>query len=306
MAYPCHSLISTLVALVLASLNDVVALPMTQRHAVTALSRSQVSAFRPYTYYAAAAYCRPSETLTWSCGVNCDPNPFFHPVASGGDGRMTQFWYVGYDPLLHSVVVGHQGTKTKKIIPLVEDLEYSKKPLSHLLFPDISPAIKVHDGFRDAHARTAFDVLDAVSNAMFAFSTRHVTLVGHSLGAAIALLDAVFLPLHLPPSTKFKAVVYGLPRVGNQAFADYVDAHPSLSLTHITNRLDYIPILPGRAVGFHHPSGEVHVESLSGEWMACAGQDNPSHKCVVGQVPDIFAGTEHDHHGPYDGVPIAC
>jgi hypothetical protein len=40
------------------------------------------------------------------------------------------------------------------------------------------------------------------------------------LGAALALLDSVFLPLHLSGFT-FTTVTMGMPRVGNQAFADY-------------------------------------------------------------------------------------
>lgn len=57
-------------------------------------------------------------------------------------------------------------------------------------------------------------------------------------------------------------------QVGNQAFADYVDAH--VSLTHINNKEDPIPILPGMFLGYVHPSGEVHIED-SGEWAACPG-----------------------------------
>ena len=40
-------------------------------------------------------------------------------------------------------------------------------------------------------------------------------LVGHSLGGAIALLDAIYLPLWLPSGTTFKTVGYGLPRVSS-------------------------------------------------------------------------------------------
>ena len=57
---------------------------------ITALSTAQVSAFRPYSYYATTGYCRPNETITWSCGTNCDANPDFIPVASGGDGDSVQ------------------------------------------------------------------------------------------------------------------------------------------------------------------------------------------------------------------------
>lgn len=95
-------------------------------------------------------------------------------------------------------------------------------------------------------------------------------MVGHSLGAAIALLDSVYLPLHLPSNTTFKTVTYGLPRVGNQAFADYVDANVG-DVSHVNNEEDPVPILPGMFLGFHHPSGEVHIQD-SGAWDACPGE----------------------------------
>ena len=135
-------------------------------------------------------------------------------------------------------------------------------------------------------------------------------MVGHSLGAALALLDAVFLPLHLPSSTSFKIIGYGMPRVGNQAFADYVDAHitplaSGTGLVRITNKEDPIPILPGRFLGYHHASGEIHIED-SGAWDSCPGQDNNSTMCIVGAVPNVFNGNTTDHGGLYDGVRIHC
>jgi hypothetical protein len=32
--------------------------------------------------------------------ANCQANPSFVPIASGGDGAITQYWYVGFDPAL--------------------------------------------------------------------------------------------------------------------------------------------------------------------------------------------------------------
>jgi hypothetical protein len=94
-------------------------------------------------------------------------------------------------------------------------------------------------------------------------------------------------------------VGYGMPRVGNGAFADYVDASGVLALTHVNNREDPVPIVPGRFLGFVHPSGEVHIQD-SGAWDACPGQDNPSALCIVGDVPNVFDGDIFDHLGPYD------
>ena len=90
----------------------------------------------------------------------------------------------------------------------------------------------------------------------------------YPLGAALSLLDAVYLPLNIPGITT-RFVGYGLPRVGNQEFADYLDAQPT-SVTHVNNKLDMVPILPGRFLGYHHPSGEIHIQA-SGQWLSCPG-----------------------------------
>jgi hypothetical protein len=59
--------------------------------AITVISSAQVNAFTPYTYYASAGYCNPSVTKTWACGANCEANPGFKSIASGGDGSSTQY-----------------------------------------------------------------------------------------------------------------------------------------------------------------------------------------------------------------------
>ncbi|TCD68029.1 hypothetical protein EIP91_011640 [Steccherinum ochraceum] len=272
------------------------------RQTITTLSASQISAFKPFAFFASAAYCDPSRTLKWDCGTNCDANSGFLPVASGGDGGSEQFWYVGYDPSLDTVVVAHQGTNTSSFLAELVDADFFLSSLDPSLFPGISSSIETHSGFADSQAKSAPDILNAVQGALTTHDTTHVTITGHSLGAALSLLDAVYLPLHLPESTTFKTVVYGLPRVGNQDFADYVDAHVT-NLNHINNMKDPIPIVPGRSLGFHHPSGEVHIME-NNQWVSCPGQDNTSDECIVGDVPNIFVGDEDNHDGPYDGVEM--
>ncbi|KAG2033813.1 Alpha/Beta hydrolase protein [Suillus americanus] len=273
------------------------------RQSITALTTSQIDQFTTYTYYASAGYCTNTQTLAWDCGTNCDANPEFKPVASGGNGDSVQYWFVGYDPNLDTVIVSHQGTNPSEIMPLITDADFFLTTLDSTLFPGISSDIEVHNGFKDAQASTATDVLAAVESAMSTYGATSVTMVGHSLGAAITLLDSVYLPLWLPAGTTFTTIGYGLPRVGNQAFANYVDAN--LHLTHINNEEDPIPICPGMFLDFVHPAGEVHIED-SGEWATCPGQDNPSTQCIVGDVPEIWDGDESDHDGPYNGVEMGC
>lgn len=276
---------------------------LTSRQSITVLTTSQISSFKPYTYFASTGYCTPSTTLTWSCGANCNANPGFETVASGGDGSDVQYWFVGYNPSSQEVIVSHQGTNPSQLEADLTDINFALERLDSTLFPGISSSIEAHSGFATEQAKTATSVLAAVQQAMSQHSATKVTMVGHSLGAAITLLDSVYLPLHLPSSTTFKTVCYGLPRVGNQAFANYVDANADL--THINNKEDPIPILPGRFLGFVHPAGEIHIQD-SGAWDACPGQDNPSTLCIVGDVPTIFQGNESNHDGPYDGVEMGC
>ncbi|KIM56323.1 hypothetical protein SCLCIDRAFT_1220492 [Scleroderma citrinum Foug A] len=138
---------------------------------------------------------------------------------------------------------------------------------------------------------------------MSQYGSTSVTIVGHSLGAAISLLDSIYLPLHLPEDTVFKTITYGLPRVGDKSFADYADAN--LHLTHINNKEDPIPTLPPTILGYVHPAGEVHIED-SGTWVSCPGQDNPSVDCSTGDATIPLDWSFENHYGPYNGIMIEC
>ncbi|KAG7094333.1 hypothetical protein E1B28_007932 [Marasmius oreades] len=275
-----------------------------KRQSITTLSNAQIATFKPFSFYAAAAYCKPPTTLAWNCGANCEANPTFKPVASGGNGDSVQFWYVGYDPTLKTVIVGHQGTDFSKISAIVTDGNFVHGELDSSLFPGVPSTAQVHDGFRDEQAKTATQVLAAVNQALSANSANQVAVVGHSMGGALALLDGVYLRLQLPTNTSVKVVNYASPRVGNSNFASFVDSH--VPLTHITNKKDIVPIMPGRASDFAHPNGEIHIKE-DNTWNSCPGHDNTNTRCTVGDVPNIFAGLSHepnDHFGPYDGVHI--
>ncbi|KAF5352827.1 hypothetical protein D9756_006169 [Leucocoprinus leucothites] len=266
-----------------------------KRQSIRPLSVSQINAFTPFTHFASTAYCNPSKTLNWTCGANCKANSDFIPVASGGDGSSTQFWYVGYSPSQETVVLAHQGTDFSHVETIVTNTDIVLTNLNPSLFPGVPSSVEAHNG-------AATQILSAVQTAISRHSATKVTIVGHSLGGAIALLDGIYLPLHISGVT-FRTIAYGCPRVGNQAFANYVDSH--IDFTHINNKKDPVPILPGRFLGYVGTSGEVHI-SESNSWLACPGQDNPSTQCSTGDVPNILEGNTGDHDGPYNGVMMDC
>ncbi|KAJ2928530.1 hypothetical protein H1R20_g8554, partial [Candolleomyces eurysporus] len=240
---------------------------------VSALSVDEVAVYKPYTWYASTAACNPTNTSAWNCGTKCSANPSFIPIASGGDGGKVQYWFVGYDPSLQTIIVSYQGTDPSKITPLITVL-------------------------REAHAASADAVLAAVRTGLSKYGVNKVTLTGHSLGGAIAIIATAHLAVQIPGVT-LRTITYANPRVGNKAFVDFVNARSEM--IRVTNLHDIVPILPGRFVGYAHTEGEIHIVK-SGAWVSCPGQDNTNSECLIGYVPTLFNGNAGNHLGPYDGI----
>ncbi|KLO06480.1 alpha/beta-hydrolase [Schizopora paradoxa] len=274
-------------------------------------SAAYVASAKPYTYYAASAYCKPATIENWTCGANCKANWYFQPSVTGGDGVHTPYWFVGYDPALNNVMVSHQGTDPETMMSYLKDTEMTT--LNSTLFPpdQFSSSVKVHKKLAADHARTAMPIYIAIVNEIVKHMDSHpsVTLLGHSKGAALALLDAVFMVSHLPDWVFLQYIGYGLPRVGNQAFADYVDAHLTFTSNNgfwrINNKKDPIPVNPSMSLGYVNPGYEEHIEQ-DNQWGSCPGPDNPSPECSVGAVKTNSDGVLSDSYGPYDGVTMGC
>lgn len=82
---------------------------------------------------------------------------------------------------------------------------------------------KVHQGFQDTQGRTADGVLSGVQNAIAKTGVKNILVTGHSLGAAIATMDAIMLSQNLDSDVNINTIVFGLPRGGNSNWANLVD-----------------------------------------------------------------------------------
>jgi hypothetical protein len=274
-----------------------------EERSTTPISTAELSGYAPYTRFAAAAYCGLDAIKNWNCGDACNGLKGFKPTLVGGDGNGVQFYFVGYYSQANTVIVSHQGTDPTQLVSVLTDANILVDPLDTALFPGVPSSVQVHNGFRNVQAITALKILAEVKTLMAAHSTSTVTVVGHSLGGAIAELDAAYLKLNLPSSAKIIARTYGTPRVGNPQWANFFDSL-KIDFKRINNEDDLVPIVPGRGLGFAHPTGEVHIVS-EGRAVSCSGQDNASDsQCQISTVPNIFAGNILDHLGPYEGIYI--
>lgn len=67
---------------------------------------------------------------------------------------------------------------------------------------------------------------------------------------------------------------YGQPRVGNQAFADYVFQSLPDSYIRVVHADDLVPHMPTRIFGFRHAGNEVWYSSAvhDGKFIECADE----------------------------------
>ncbi|KAJ7722133.1 Alpha/Beta hydrolase protein [Mycena maculata] len=279
------------------------AAPQAYKRAVTSISASQLSDLTPYIQFARSAYCPTDLLETWECDEACDAIPGFQPTLVGGNDDSIQDFFVGYWPSEDSIVVAHEGTDPTEFLSILTDVEFVPVPLDTTLFPGVSSDVAAHSGFLSEHALTAPQILAQVAALMQSKGTNMITLVGHSLGGALAELDALYLSLNLPSTASINVVTFGKPRVGNPAFAALIDSLIP-NFQRVNNELDLVPIVPGRSLGFQHAHGEIHLISEN-DAIACPGDDDATDtQCQILSVPNILEGDILDHLGPYQGIYI--
>nr|ATQ35970.1 feruloyl esterase [Talaromyces piceae] len=184
----------------------------------------------------------------------------------------------------------------------------------------------VHKGFLGAWNSLAEQLIPALESALEENPDYKTIITGHSLGGAIAQLAFGSLS-----DTTYKvagAYTYGQPRVGNEAYADYIDSLAGASsseagifhrVTHYNGNTrlvlpptenvmlilkpDGVPLLPPRIFGFTH--------SLTEYWESAETADeSTTYRCNGRESLDCndSAGgfAINDAHGSYAGFDLTC
>lgn len=248
--------------------------------------------------FSRTAYCTPDVISNWSCGAPCQALPGVTVFTAGGDDADIPFYFVANDPASQSIVVAHEGTDPTQLLSDLNDIEIAQVPINTTLFPSATSGTLVHDGFLATQGRTADTILSTVQSALASTGYTNVLVTGHSLGAAIASLDAVMLKMALPSTVNVESVVFGLPRVGNQDWANLVDSmFPTF--THVTNQEDPVPIVPPQVLNFQQPSGEAHITAVDSSGNSaieqCPGQENQ----LCSDANSLLEASIINHLGPY-------
>ncbi|KAI8869916.1 alpha/beta-hydrolase [Ramicandelaber brevisporus] len=205
--------------------------------------------------------------------------------------------FVARDDARKQIVVSFRGSL--HFFDNLEDLDMLKNA-----WPPEAPGSYVHQGFLLSYLTVSKKMMASLESLLEGPNAcckgYDVIVGGHSLGAAHAILAAVDIH-HKHPDWCVKAFPSGQPRIGNEAWAQYVSGLP-MEIHRLTAGIDSIPKLPFYALGYRHHRGEVYWSS-TGEWFACDGGPdgtNEDPNCIGGQ-PTTILGYLKDHIFGYLG-----
>lgn len=229
--------------------------------------------------FSAAAYCteplfHSNKIERWNCDA-CELIP--NITANVFRGRTKDVnGYVAYDKEENEIIIAFSGTEAISKKNWLDDLDYS------LIDYPYCDRCRVHAGFYSSFLSVKVKIESMIHEFKSAFPTAKISVTGHSLGAALAL----FALAEFSNDKSYQSIiiseqyVFGCPRIGNKAFADWFSVHMPITY-RMVHKKDPVPHLPLRIMDFYHVRYEVfyeddyelcHVCSQSGEDEKCSNQ----------------------------------
>jgi hypothetical protein len=151
----------------------------------------------------------------------------------------------------------------------------------------------VHTGFYTSWLHTRKEILPHLTEAISMYPNYTLTLVGHSLGGAVAALAGLdFRARGWDP----RVTTFGEPRVGNKALMNYINDRFDISTDTLERKIetkfhrvthigDPVPLLPLDEWGYKMHSEEIFIGKSAlppdvSDIQRCTGDADPA--CIVG------------------------
>lgn len=142
----------------------------------------------------------------------------------------------------------------------------------------------VHAGFMISWRHTRSHVIPHLEELLKLYPQYQLTLVGHSLGGAVAALASLDFRAK---GWKPQVTTFGEPRIGNDHLVEYLDKAFSNGTMYrrVTHVDDPVPLLPLDEWGYRSHAGEIYISKPKltpkvGDLQYCYGDADPV--CIAG------------------------
>ena len=220
---------------------------------------------RIYSRYAYAPYCDTSmRTKAWNCENLSLNEDFTCPVLFHAEvePKFELGYLIFYNPERNFLGVSFRGSVSFK--NLLTDLNMGLSPLKWGTRDKFRPPqkipkeVKIHTGFHEAYIAIRKGLMERLSESCKEYNTSKLVFTGHSLGGALATITAVDFHDQYGFGDQITIASYGQPRVGNAAWAQYLESLP-FSDRHYRTVAQGDPIveMPPKELGYRHAGREI-------------------------------------------------
>jgi len=240
------------------------------------------------------------------CASRCQEFPDFELVTTWNTGPLLAdscgYIAIDHSPSSPRIIVAFRGTYS--VANTIIDL--STVPQEYVPYP-VNEGAKcenctVHLGFMTAWRHTRAEILPHLEATKKKYPEHQLTLVGHSLGGAVAALAALEFKVRRwnPQVTTF-----GEPRMGNKYLMHYVDKafsskdsnESSAMYRRVTHIDDPVPLLPLKEWGYRMHAGEIYISKRDlapdvGDLQHCEGDEDPD--CIASGEATVKAAASAD------------
>jgi len=227
-----------------------------------------VEGAQPILMYAYAASCGLKSIESWTCYwcQKHEGSSKFNVTHSFSGVYNSIYGFAGVSN--GSIIFSFRGTKLAGVLNYLSDVWFWRRPP----FENAIPGALVHGGFLAAY----MSIRDVVVKAGLELSKKYpdypIIVTGHSLGGAIATIAAAELAIKAEVQNPVELWTFGSPRVGNPAFANYLDEKYLDKSFRVTHNRDPVPRLPPVMIGSEHVDCEYWFSSAD-KWKKCKTED---------------------------------
>lgn len=227
----------------------------------------------------------------------------FQLESYGNDSTHRIFWYLTSNNDQKQLTLVHRGTLVHSRNDILVDLDPIRSGARHeetfrLDFPylkqDQTPLVS--QGFHLRFKNQQRPIEYAIEKALEKYRNYSLVIVGHSLGAAWAYLNAGYLASK--KSISIAALyTFGQPLLGNLIFVDQLAKEIGIEkIIRVVNKNDIVPHIG--CIGCQQPTEPAEKWiSMNNQWVDCQGGHDM--KCSKGLLCNELSWNEHSYVGNF-------